>query len=95
VATGTDLIDSDETGNLALSDTPAVWFLAGIFMINCSLIYLIILGDFSVHALIAGSFASTAIVVRVVVAASIFVIVALLGGLLVHRSNSTRSHPRH
>jgi hypothetical protein len=92
VATGIDLSDSAypaETGPIVPGGTQPAWFLTGVVMINCSLVYLIVLGDLSARALINrsfnGSLASRALVIHLVVAGSMFVGVALLGGLIVHR----------
>jgi hypothetical protein len=91
VATGNDLSDSAdpaETDPIVPGGTQPAWFLTGVVMVNCSLVYLIVLGDLSARALISGSFASRALVIHVVVAGSMFVGVALLGGLILHRHNS-------
>lgn len=91
MATGIDLSDSADSGEIGpvvLRDTQSAWYLTGVVMVNCSLVYLIVLGDLSARALIIGSFASRALVIHVVVAGAMFVSVALLGGLIVRRHNS-------
>ncbi len=73
------------TGDPVASVAPRAWFLTGVVMFNCSLVYLIVLGDLSARALLNGSFASRPLDVHLAAAAAIFAAAALLGGLIVHR----------
>ncbi len=92
VARGNDLRTSasapalgGETGDLVLNDTPRAWLLAGVVMLNCSLVYLIVLGDLSARAFLDGSFASRPLAIHLGAAGAIFAAAAVLGGLIVRR----------
>lgn len=91
VATGGDLSESTmrgETGDPVVRDSPRAWFLAGVVMLNCSLVYLIVLGDLAGRAFIDGSFASRPLAIHLGAAGAIFAAAALLGGLIIrwHRA---------
>ena len=68
-----------------MSVAPRAWFLTGVVMMNCSLVYLIVLGDLSARAFLNGSFASRPLAVHLSAAGAVFGAAAVLGGLIVHR----------
>jgi hypothetical protein len=96
VTTGNYLSESaipGETGDGVASVAPRAWFLTGVVMFNCSLVYLIVLGDLSARALLNGSLASRPLAIHLAAAAAIFAAAALLGGLIVYR-HGRENRPR-
>ncbi len=90
VTTGSDVSDSaicGETGEL-VRESPRAWFLAGVVMLNCSLVYLIVLGDLAGRAFLDGSLASRPLAIHLGAAGAIFAAAALLGGLIIHGHRS-------
>jgi hypothetical protein len=84
-----------ETGELVARDEPRAWYLAGVVMVNCSLVYLIVLGDLAGRAYIDGSFASRGLAIHLGAASAVFMAAALLGALIIRRHSGKGRQVRH